>query len=410
MNELQARIVKLRRQSGNASGPRLNFATDIDLAQGSAALIRRRLRRLKIRRGDDPCAERTSPVELAEILGGSLTTNGLIVVEQFAPLGATHGDQRIDGDAVEGALRFFDYAGDSAVFMDTETTGLAGGSGTLVFLLGLGRLTPGGLQVNQYFLTHFDGESALLEHAQEFVGNAGTLVTYNGKSFDQPLLKTRCCLARMKDPFGSLNHLDLLHVTRRAYANRWPDCSLKTAEKHLLGFVRVRDIPGAEVPQVWFDWIRRGVAADIARVLRHNRWDIVSLAALLPALHRCYADPIGNNANIVSTASHYVPQRGEPEAYDYLRRNRAQLDDASLMQLARLARRRRNWVLAVEIWRDLMAARNIEATECLAKYLEHVARDPAEALICCRKLIQYDEFAEPHRHRERRLLVKLGVS
>ena len=352
-----------------------------------------------------------STAELAEQLGGSIVDDGLIVVEQCMPLGIGHGQARIDDEPINAALAYFGGAAGNAVFMDTETTGLAGGTGTLVFLLGLGRITADVLQLNQYFLSAVSGEAALLKHAQDFLDGTRTLVTYNGKGFDHPLLKTRYQLARMADPFAAPLHLDLLYMTRRAYAGRWPDCRLKTAEERLLGFRRSGDIPGAEVPSIWFDWMRRGIAADLPRVLQHNRWDIVSLAALLPMLYQCYMDPVKNGANVIATMKSYSSQRGSEQCvYDYLMHNRAQLDDEALMELARLARRKRNWALAIEIWDELTRKGNPEAIERLAKYYEHIVRDYDRALQLCRTLIQRGGSMRQHGYRERRLLVKLRAS
>ncbi|MFQ5912229.1 MAG: ribonuclease H-like domain-containing protein [Nitrospinota bacterium] len=348
--------------------------------------------------------------ELAERLQGRCICDGLIIIEREIPFGAHHGFRQIENGVAE-ALIFFGYkAGQdvsSSVFMDTETTGLSGGTGTLVFLLGLGRFMAKGLQLAQYFLTSFKGESALLEQAREFIKDAQTLITYNGKSFDHPLLAARYRLAGMKDPLAPLEHLDLLHPTRRAFGERWPDCRFQTVEERLIVFKRVGDIPGSKAPETWFDWVRHGITANLPGVVRHNRWDLVSLAVLLPALRRCYEDPVGRNANILACARHYRSQLNEAEAYNYLLANRPHLDHNALLELARLGRRRGEWALSVEIWRDLATEGNLEALERLAKYYEHVARDFSLALKFTRKLAQLDRFAEKHRRRENRLAAKL---
>src|SRR5690606_31598786 len=129
------------------------------------------------------------------------------------------------------------------VFLDTETTGLAGGTGTVAFLIGLGRVEAGHLVVRQFWLTSFAGERDLLAAAGDWVDGVDGMVTYNGRSFDLPLVATRCRLAGASDRFSGLRHLDLLGPTRRAFARRWEDCRLTTAERRLLRFERVDDLP-----------------------------------------------------------------------------------------------------------------------------------------------------------------------
>jgi hypothetical protein len=196
-----------------------------------------------------------------------LVDDGLILVEETLPLGTPHGRERIETGLTE-ALGYLGYDIDgtaqSILIMDTETTGLAGGTGTVVFLLGLAKFTGANLILRQYFLTGFAGEAALLRQAGEFLDDARMLVTYNGKSFDYPLLQARYRPAGPADPFAGFQHLDLLHSTRRAYARCWPDCRLQSVERVLLGFQRRGDIPGAKVPEAWFAWVRRGVARDLA--------------------------------------------------------------------------------------------------------------------------------------------------
>ena len=408
MNELQTRLAKLRQHAGTTANAMTGVSAEA-LAAGNPA-IGQRLRQLAaVARTAEPSRQRMTSAELAELLNGQLIGDGLIVVEQLLPLGTQHGRHRIDSDAVEAALRFFGFDG-SAVFMDTETTGLAGGTGTLVFMLGLGRFARSGLLLKQYFLTDFKSEPLLLEHAQEFIKGAQSLVTYNGKNFDHPLLKTRYRLSGMTDPFAALQHLDLLHTTRRAYSNRWSDCRLRTAEENLLGFNRVDDLPGSEAPETWFNWIRHGVTDNLPGVFHHNAWDIISLAAMLPALHASFVDPQENKADILASARHYLRDGDEQKAYTVLLSNRTCLERQALLELARLSRHNGDWASSIEIWHDLVKKGDTQATEHLAKYYEHKIRDYAQALESCRKLIQTDTFAARHRHREQRLLTKIRKS
>jgi len=394
MTRFISRLALLRRQAGvDAGGESGASPASSDLAERLARQVRGRRR------------TRLTDEELAAHLGGRGVSAGLIVIEQTLPADAVHGDWPLR-DAGE-ALTLFGHGDRSPVFMDTETTGLTGGSGTLAFLLGLGRFVNGALQVQQYLLTGFRGEAALLRQAQDFIAGARTLVSYNGKAFDYPLLQARYRLAGLLDPFQVLSHLDLLHPTRRAFARRWPDCRLRTAEERLLGFRRVNDLPGSEAPATWFDWVRRGVTANLPRLVEHNSWDVVSLAALLPALQHSYEEPLARGADILAVVRHHREQNRERQAFDYLLAHRDRLDEPALLELARLGRRRGDWELAAAIWTTLASAGHPTALESLAKHHEHVTRNYRLALQWTQRLLALERDVEQHRRRERRLLAKL---
>jgi uncharacterized protein YprB with RNaseH-like and TPR domain len=203
---------------------------------------------------------------------------------------------------------------------DTETTGLAGGTGTRAFMIGAAdwvdgpapvgaasaatllplsgpvrgypeegiaavaaatQATAPALRVRQLFLTQMRGEAAMLEAFAAWLAPSTVLVSYNGRCYDAPLLDTRYRLARQRTPLAGLRHLDLLFPTRRRYKGRWENCRLATIERHLLGVVREDDLPGSEAPRAWLDWLRGGDARDFRRVLAHNDQDVRSLVGLL---------------------------------------------------------------------------------------------------------------------------------
>ncbi|MCX7892543.1 MAG: ribonuclease H-like domain-containing protein [Burkholderiales bacterium] len=217
---------------------------------------------------------------------------GLLAVERRYALPHVHGAVPITfGGAREvpvpirrGDTRAFDP--ERLLMLDTETTGLAGGTGTMAFLVGLAGFEPGCLVVRQYVATAFSAETAMLAAVRAWVARADCLLTFNGKSFDVPLLKARFALAREPHPFEAIAHADLLHATRRRLREDWPDCRLRTTEERALGFARIDDLPGAEVPLAWQRWLRQRDPAPIPRILDHNREDLVSLAALLALLAR----------------------------------------------------------------------------------------------------------------------------
>jgi uncharacterized protein len=165
------------------------------------------------------------------------------------------------------------------LFLDTETTGLAGGTGTYAFLVGAGFFDAEGFEVRQYFMRDLDEEPALLSALEALFREFDGFVTYNGTGFDLPLLETRFVLARRRWP-GDRFHLDLLTPARRLWKSRLSDCRLGTLEQHVLQFTRANDLPGALIPSVYFDYLRRRRPGELPKVFEHNRHDILSLAAL----------------------------------------------------------------------------------------------------------------------------------
>jgi hypothetical protein len=238
------------------------------------------------------------------VVGGHLAAPMLVAVTRSFPLPHVHGRVLVHGarelaqgvrlsaglDAVPDAQRL--------LLLDTETTGLAGGTGTLAFLVGVACVRRESIDIVQFLLTGFGGERALLERLAPWLDAASHLVTFNGKSFDLPLLRTRARLAALPLCGDEPDHLDLLHVTRRRLREGWVDCRLRTAEQHALGFDRRDDLPGAEVPAAWQRWLQRRDPALLPRILDHNREDLLSLAALLAVL----AEPTQREAPLLAHA------------------------------------------------------------------------------------------------------------
>jgi uncharacterized protein YprB with RNaseH-like and TPR domain len=171
------------------------------------------------------------------------------------------------------ALRGLDYR--RALFLDTETTGLAGGTGTVAFLIGLGWFEGDGFVTQQLFARDYAEERATLLHLKDQLRGRAFLVSFNGKAFDATLLATRFIMNRLADPLSGLPHLDLLHPARRLLSHRLADRRLGTLEAAVLGFEREGDIPGSEIPQRYFDWLRRRDGRLMADVFEHNRLDIL---------------------------------------------------------------------------------------------------------------------------------------
>lgn len=180
------------------------------------------------------------------------------------------------------------------VFLDLETTGLAGGAGTYAFLVGCAWFEGASFRVRQYFLSTFGAERTILEAVSELAEDAAAIITFNGKTFDVPLIDTRFALNRLRSPFGMLPHVDMLHVARRFWrqagdssddsldseAGKNQGCRLSELERRICGHEREGDVPGFEIPARYFHYVRSGDAGGLEAVLEHNRQDLLSLALL----------------------------------------------------------------------------------------------------------------------------------
>ncbi len=169
---------------------------------------------------------------------------------------------------------------DQACFLDTETTGLAGGTGTHVFMVGLGYFDGDYFRVDQYFLEDYDQEPGMLAALDEVLPGFRAVVSFNGKAFDLPLIETRFILSRRRPPLSSKPHLDLLFAARRLWGLRLESCRLVALEQAILGESRVGDIPGALVPEFYFHYLDTGDARVLAPIFEHNRQDVLSLLCL----------------------------------------------------------------------------------------------------------------------------------
>ena len=208
------------------------------------------------------------------------------------PLDAVHGDYALRRALGVDRQRLATLAKDATVtdldlsrclFLDTETTGLSGGAGTVVFMCGLAWFEDDSLAVEQVFLRAFEEEPAALLHVAAHVAARPQLVTFVGKSFDRHRLASRMALHRIESNIVRTPHLDLYHLARRAYKHQLSDTRLRTVEEAILGLRRDDDLPGAEAPAAWLGWIDDATGA-VDRVFEHNRLDVLSLVALLGAV------------------------------------------------------------------------------------------------------------------------------
>jgi uncharacterized protein YprB with RNaseH-like and TPR domain len=373
-----------------------------------------------------------APVPLEELVEGMRVENEqgeFFLVETSVHLELRHGDvplsrlHTLDPSTVgvltaEPELDGFDLRG--AAFLDTETTGLAGGAGTAAFLVGVGWVEGERFRVRQYFMRDYHEEGALLHALAAELARFPRLVTFNGKMFDVPLLDARFRLNRARFPLEEVPHLDLLHPARRLWKARLESCRLQSLEAELMGLRRVRDIPGEEIPQVYFDWVRRRDARMLARVFEHNRQDIVSLAAL--AVLACQwveegraEDPrdVYSLARVLERARLY--DRSEAEYRRALDLGPGALRGAALLRLAWRAKRAGEHGRAAALWAEAGEAGEPEGWRELAMYHEHRTRDLDAALAAAERGLRAVEpgrdvrswhLADGFRRRRERLLRK----
>jgi uncharacterized protein YprB with RNaseH-like and TPR domain len=323
------------------------------------------------------------------------------------------------------------------VFVDLETTGLSGGAGTVAFVVGFGWFDGGAFRTRQFLLPGFGGERALLSAASEVIERASGLVTYNGKTFDLPVMETRWLFQRMTPSWEELPHVDLLHLARRLWGRREDGgamsvvdggCRLVALEHDLLGVTRAGDVSGWDIPGRYFEFVRHGDARLLAPVLHHNRLDLLSLGCLTARAARLLtegADGAADGCELVGLGREYL-RRGEDARAEPCFRRALQRSDVlaetrahALYGLARILRRRRDHASAAEIWRELAgtsAARDPlrhEAKEALAVHYEHRLRDLSVANRWAREAVTVSASSrqrERHARRLSRLERKLAVA
>jgi len=178
-----------------------------------------------------------------------------------------------------------------AIFIDTETTGLSGGTGTYAFLVGIGHIELDHIVVRQYLLPDFPSEWLMLQHLESIFQGFQYTVSFNGKAFDLPLLKTRYVLNRQESILEDMLHVDVLHAARRLWKQRLPACDLQSLERHILDVHRVEDVPGDLIPQLYFEFMRKRQAFLLRNVLEHNFHDIVNMVLLTARMGRICEAP-----------------------------------------------------------------------------------------------------------------------
>ena len=349
--------------------------------------------------------------ELEQMVQGEIAENdsgNFFLATRTIPVTERHGNlplliaQQVGGDAIaaisnDDGLREFRLH--RAIFIDTETTGLSGGTGTYAFLVGVGRFEEGNFVLRQYFMRDYDEEEAMLLPLADLFRQAQGVVTYNGKAFDIPLLQTRFITARIRICLEDLPHLDLLHVARRLWRARLRDCSLGNVESEVLGVTRHGDIPSHLIPQVYFHYLRTRDARRLAAVFCHNEQDIVSLVGLASRAAQLVTAPPdmveAHPLDLLSLARLHFRQRryskSERHASDaYDSGLEPEAARTALYVLALSLKRQHRWGEAHAAWRQLAKhyPDDIVPRIEMAKHLEHRERDLTKARAVCEKCIE----------------------
>jgi uncharacterized protein YprB with RNaseH-like and TPR domain len=309
-------------------------------------------------------------------------------------------DNPLAGEPISEHLAPRGLSAGDLLFFDTETTGLSGGAGTLVFLVALGRLAGDRLEVEQFFLADYPGEPEFLQQLAPALRSAGQFVSYNGRTFDAPLLAGRFALNRLS--LSMRGHNDLVYWARRLWRRTLGDCSLGSIERQVLGVRRGQDVAGHEVPGIYLDYLRRGWSARLPLVWEHNLQDVRSLAALFARLNRVLSGrELPQSADLASLGGWLLAAGNAERGLELLRRSLAEGDERAGRVLGLHLKRAGRWQEAAEVWQKLACdRRSLLAAVELAKHAEHRLRDPLEALAWVRQVLDWGLPLEARARRE----------
>lgn len=337
--------------------------------------------------------------EIHKLVPGTLLENSCgrcYLIEARYPLSYTHGGVTLgsvlasDLAPLTRVFPGFDTGCplEDCLFLDTETTGLSGGAGTVAFLVGAGRFERDCFTIRQYFMRDYDEEAALLTELDRDMRGYRGLVTFNGKAFDWNLLTSRFIFNRIRPKLSDPVHLDLLYPARRIWRQMLESCRLASLEENILGEYRHGDLPGAMIPSVYFKYLQDRDAADIKKVVEHNEKDIISMVSLLSVI----ASKIGNPSSFGKGEELFGLGRIYEADGDYAMvvkcfeacvRQGSRVREAAARRLASVYKRTGDYGRAVEHWERLMAEgcpSSILPYVELAKYYEHKERNYERAI------------------------------
>lgn len=380
-------------------------------------------------RSIEPAKEKAKQVSLSSIIPGDELTNRLgacYLSRSEFPSGYQHGivefSHLISTSEIARVTKNIDHQSinpSGLFFLDTETTGLSGGTGTLAFLVGLGYQVESGFRVDQYLIRDPGEESSMLLELSNFVEKSTVVSTFNGKAFDIPLLNSRYTLNRLPAPFVNLNHLDLLHLSRKLWKKRLASRSLQDLEAEILKIPRdENEVPGWLIPEIYFDFQRTGDRSKLLGVMYHNRMDILSLAALMIYIGDSLRliDPLSSTihpTDLYSIGVIYndVGLDDQAESIFLACRNMDGMDELFLpdllQRLGLIYKKRADWGRAIEVWETATKMSDINAALELAKYYEHQDSDYPRALLWTQTAGSFVEPSSMQRYQLRKVQMEL---
>ncbi len=398
---LEDKLKQLRREREARSRPRSVESAWEKIDEDAGLTIKQKLERLiaLTDKGRGP-ALRTEPkpVEIRRREPVQVFENAYVLGASYGQIPIAMGLQ-IPADILgflsrEAAFEGLDLS--SAIFLDLETTGLAGGTGTVPFLVGLAYYRDERFKVTQFFLNEMAEEGRLIDELGRFIREMGfkSLVTYNGKAFDLPLIETRFALHRAPCPLRGLPHLDFLFSARSLWQHKYESCRLFSLAQEIVQAPRSEDIPGAEIPLRYFQYIRSGDFSLIEPILYHNQEDLLSLLGVVVA------------GAVLVERNREAAARGEADAMDLFgvarlferagdtgrsaalleqalsggRGLTAEVTHAARKKLSRHFKKNKEWDKALLVWQEMAAGEEVDCFRELAIYFEHTAKDYGEAV------------------------------
>lgn len=317
-----------------------------------------------------------------------------MVRETVTPLSCFSLPARLPGATLEmmQGQKYPDCRREDVCFLDTETTGLSHGAGTVAFLVGVGFFDENGFTVRQYLMRDYDEEAFLLSRVARDLKKSSIVVTFNGATFDLPLLEGRFTMQRMRDQYAVKPHVDLLPTARRVWKLRLKKCNLTGLEEAVLGETRQDDLPGALVPERYFSFLKTRDFSLLDDILKHNEQDIVSLAHILDRLMRLHETPLlAECPEDMFSLGRVYEKRGRHEGARMCYRA-ADQGTVSVLARGRMAdsfRREGNWEAAARVYARMIADRQggTGPLIAMAKICEHKKRDIPAAIEYTRKAV-----------------------
>lgn len=344
-------------------------------------------------------SDRSHQIPLEEVIQGKEIGNSagaFVIKEQLYPSNYKHGDTLLTNIIATSSINRVakieksSKALERMLFIDTETSGLAGGAGTFAFLIGIGRFLPEGFLLQQLVIRDPAEEPALLLHLSNMIEQDSIFVSFNGKSFDIPLIQNRFIMHRFPVRIRELPHIDILHLARKLWRKYLPSCTLKDLEVAILHFARTsEDVPGWMIPDIYFNYLRTKDTGQIADVVYHNAQDIVSLAALFIHISELMqAETLGtthSTNDLISIGRIYWDLREFDTAEKVLQICKARKltqDQKNIVfsMLGQIYKIKQEYEKAVDHWNIAGIEGDIPSCIELAMYYEHKSQDIVEAL------------------------------